>query len=216
MFDHRSIRLVINKSAAKILWTISVLLRPWSAIRAAAPEHIGDWGGTRQPWRRRQNLALSIGDWLNFLETTVRCVLLFILFLFLRSLFISCEALLGQNEEIQPQFSGWDLLLGSIGAFYVISVPYTKVEESFNVQVCLIRCLCFSFQNLNSHYPISVNFLPLLFSSLIHWDWKKHGKKVGCEPELICQKHVSVDTSCPYWFLRILFHNKLIEIEGNL
>ncbi|XP_078177957.1 homolog of asparagine-linked glycosylation 12 isoform X3 [Carex rostrata] len=29
---------------------------------------------------------------------------------------------------------GWDLLLGSIGAFYVIVVPYTKVEESFNVQ----------------------------------------------------------------------------------
>ncbi|XP_078177961.1 homolog of asparagine-linked glycosylation 12 isoform X6 [Carex rostrata] len=39
-----------------------------------------------------------------------------------------------RNYEIQPQFSGWDLLLGSIGAFYVIVVPYTKVEESFNVQ----------------------------------------------------------------------------------
>lgn len=30
---------------------------------------------------------------------------------------------------------GYDLLLGSIAAFYVIMVPYTKVEESFNVQV---------------------------------------------------------------------------------
>ncbi|XP_059448601.1 dol-P-Man:Man(7)GlcNAc(2)-PP-Dol alpha-1,6-mannosyltransferase [Corylus avellana] len=29
---------------------------------------------------------------------------------------------------------GYDLLLGSIAAFYVIMVPYTKVEESFNVQ----------------------------------------------------------------------------------
>ncbi|KAK1283366.1 Dol-P-Man:Man(7)GlcNAc(2)-PP-Dol alpha-1,6-mannosyltransferase [Acorus calamus] len=29
---------------------------------------------------------------------------------------------------------GWDLLLGSIAAFYVLAVPYTKVEESFNVQ----------------------------------------------------------------------------------
>ncbi|CAL9067819.1 unnamed protein product [Musa banksii] len=29
---------------------------------------------------------------------------------------------------------GWDLLIGSIAAFYVIMVPYTKVEESFNVQ----------------------------------------------------------------------------------
>uniref|UniRef100_A0A0D3FYJ9 Mannosyltransferase n=1 Tax=Oryza barthii TaxID=65489 RepID=A0A0D3FYJ9_9ORYZ len=29
---------------------------------------------------------------------------------------------------------GWDLLLGSIAAFYAVMVPYTKVEESFNVQ----------------------------------------------------------------------------------
>ncbi|PKU81916.1 dol-P-Man:Man(7)GlcNAc(2)-PP-Dol alpha-1,6-mannosyltransferase isoform X1 [Dendrobium catenatum] len=29
---------------------------------------------------------------------------------------------------------GWDLLLGAIAAFYLIIVPYTKVEESFNVQ----------------------------------------------------------------------------------
>ncbi|KAH7659253.1 Dolichyl-P-Man:Man(7)GlcNAc(2)-PP-dolichol alpha-1,6-mannosyltransferase protein [Dioscorea alata] len=29
---------------------------------------------------------------------------------------------------------GWDVLLGSIAAFYVFMVPYTKVEESFNVQ----------------------------------------------------------------------------------
>ncbi|CAL5398156.1 unnamed protein product [Camellia sinensis] len=30
---------------------------------------------------------------------------------------------------------GYDLLLGSIAAFYVFMVPYTKVEESFNVQL---------------------------------------------------------------------------------
>ncbi|KAJ3680556.1 hypothetical protein LUZ60_016834 [Juncus effusus] len=29
---------------------------------------------------------------------------------------------------------GWDVLLGSIALFYTILVPYTKVEESFNVQ----------------------------------------------------------------------------------
>lgn len=29
---------------------------------------------------------------------------------------------------------GYDLVLGSIAAFYIITVPYTKVEESFNVQ----------------------------------------------------------------------------------
>lgn len=29
---------------------------------------------------------------------------------------------------------GYDLLLGSIAALYVFAVPYTKVEESFNIQ----------------------------------------------------------------------------------
>nr|CAD1839458.1 unnamed protein product [Ananas comosus var. bracteatus] len=29
-------------------------------------------------------------------------------------------------------FAGWDLMLGSIVAFYLFMVPYTKVEESFN------------------------------------------------------------------------------------
>lgn len=32
------------------------------------------------------------------------------------------------------QFYGYDLLLGSIAAFYVFMAPYTKVEESFNIQ----------------------------------------------------------------------------------
>ncbi|PIN18363.1 Protein involved in dolichol pathway for N-glycosylation (mannosyltransferase family) [Handroanthus impetiginosus] len=32
------------------------------------------------------------------------------------------------------QLYGYDLLLGSIAAFYVFMAPYTKVEESFNVQ----------------------------------------------------------------------------------
>lgn len=36
---------------------------------------------------------------------------------------------------------GWDFLLGSVAAFYVIMVPYTKVEESFNVQVSLLLLL---------------------------------------------------------------------------
>lgn len=31
--------------------------------------------------------------------------------------------------------AGYDLLLGSIAALYVFAVPYTKVEESFNIQV---------------------------------------------------------------------------------
>uniref|UniRef100_A0A3Q7EJN4 Uncharacterized protein n=1 Tax=Solanum lycopersicum TaxID=4081 RepID=A0A3Q7EJN4_SOLLC len=35
---------------------------------------------------------------------------------------------------LKRSFIGYDLLLGSIAAFYVLMVPYTKVEESFNVQ----------------------------------------------------------------------------------
>ncbi|KAJ8900259.1 hypothetical protein K2173_024899 [Erythroxylum novogranatense] len=31
-------------------------------------------------------------------------------------------------------YEGYDLILGAIAAFYVFNVPYTKVEESFNVQ----------------------------------------------------------------------------------
>ncbi|CAA7406757.1 unnamed protein product [Spirodela intermedia] len=37
------------------------------------------------------------------------------------------------SSKFLQQF-GWDLLLGSVAAFYVFMVPYTKVEESFNVQ----------------------------------------------------------------------------------
>jgi hypothetical protein len=35
----------------------------------------------------------------------------------------------------RSSLAGWDLMLGSIAAFYAVMVPYTKVEESFNVQV---------------------------------------------------------------------------------
>nr|KYP41830.1 Dolichyl-P-Man:Man(7)GlcNAc(2)-PP-dolichyl-alpha-1, 6-mannosyltransferase [Cajanus cajan] len=38
------------------------------------------------------------------------------------------------KSESFLQRYGYDFLLGSIAAFYVLTVPYTKVEESFNVQ----------------------------------------------------------------------------------
>ncbi|TKY68884.1 Dol-P-Man:Man(7)GlcNAc(2)-PP-Dol alpha-1,6-mannosyltransferase [Spatholobus suberectus] len=38
------------------------------------------------------------------------------------------------KSETFLQRYGYDFLLGSIAAFYVLAVPYTKVEESFNVQ----------------------------------------------------------------------------------
>ncbi|KAK9095109.1 hypothetical protein Scep_026578 [Stephania cephalantha] len=43
------------------------------------------------------------------------------------------EAMATKSLKFFERF-GWDLLLGSIVAFYVFAVPYTKVEESFNVQ----------------------------------------------------------------------------------
>ncbi|KAG5022382.1 hypothetical protein JHK82_018299 [Glycine max] len=39
------------------------------------------------------------------------------------------------KSETFLQRNGYDFLLGSIAAFYVLTVPYTKVEESFNVQI---------------------------------------------------------------------------------
>ncbi|XAR54202.1 Dolichyl-P-Man:Man(7)GlcNAc(2)-PP-dolichol alpha-1,6-mannosyltransferase [Bertholletia excelsa] len=41
---------------------------------------------------------------------------------------------MGRQSSKFLDLYGYDLLLGSIAAFYVFSVPYTKVEESFNVQ----------------------------------------------------------------------------------
>lgn len=38
------------------------------------------------------------------------------------------------NSSTLLKSYGYDLLLGSIAVFYVIAVPYTKVEESFNIQ----------------------------------------------------------------------------------
>ncbi|GAB2284288.1 dolichyl-P-Man:Man(7)GlcNAc(2)-PP-dolichol alpha-1,6-mannosyltransferase [Dionaea muscipula] len=39
----------------------------------------------------------------------------------------------GQARKFLRQY-GYDMVLGSIAAFYVFTVPYTKVEESFNMQ----------------------------------------------------------------------------------
>lgn len=100
---------------------------------------------------RGANFFQNYGEWDMFS--------FFSSFLFLRSWFMSRFSFIGLKMlEIWPRFSGWDLLLGSIGAFYAIVVPYTKVEESFNVQVWLIHCLRFTSQIVNSHNSMSVNF----------------------------------------------------------
>ncbi|KAJ8565549.1 hypothetical protein K7X08_008125 [Anisodus acutangulus] len=41
---------------------------------------------------------------------------------------------MARKSEKFLELYGYDMLLGSIAAFYVFMVPYTKVEESFNVQ----------------------------------------------------------------------------------
>ena len=53
---------------------------------------------------------------------------------------------------------GYDVLLGSIAAFYVIMIPYTKVEESFNVQVLLSSSSSLEFSiSFNSKYIQFIN-----------------------------------------------------------
>ncbi|KAF4364971.1 hypothetical protein G4B88_021788 [Cannabis sativa] len=47
---------------------------------------------------------------------------------------VSCALVMALSSSKFLKSYGYDLLLGSIAAFYVFTVPYTKVEESFNVQ----------------------------------------------------------------------------------
>ncbi|XP_078437862.1 homolog of asparagine-linked glycosylation 12 isoform X2 [Wolffia australiana] len=51
----------------------------------------------------------------------------------MRKIKVDASTSIASSPKFLQQF-GWDLLLGSIAAFYVFTVPYTKVEESFNVQ----------------------------------------------------------------------------------
>ncbi|CAJ1948966.1 unnamed protein product [Sphenostylis stenocarpa] len=53
------------------------------------------------------------------------------------------------KSETFLQRYGYDLLLGSIAALYVLTVPYTKVEESFNVQA--MHDILYHRTNLDSY-----------------------------------------------------------------
>lgn len=60
---------------------------------------------------------------------------------------------------------GYDLLLRSIAAFYVFMVPYTKVEESFNVQVPFIVLPQSNFHFLQSNRELCF----LLLIEIDYW-----------------------------------------------
>ncbi|KAG5538758.1 hypothetical protein RHGRI_019344 [Rhododendron griersonianum] len=70
-------------------------------------------------------------------------------------------------EELESVI-GYDLLLGSIAAFYVFMVPYTKVEESFNVQASLGGCcLCHQYDHLEFPGVVPRTFIGAILVSIL-------------------------------------------------
>jgi len=75
------------------------------------------------------------------------------------------------KSETFLQRYGYDLLLASIAALYVLTIPYTKVEESFNVQVSL-SLFIFFFLNLFAYFYLFIIylcFLKAMHDILYHW-----------------------------------------------
>lgn len=88
-----------------------------------------------EPWRREENPIRNRRDGFpNLCKNSVN--LSHSLSFSQRFMYSSLDFLIAYGfKSFEDLNAGWDVLLGSIAAFYVFMVPYTKVEESFNVQV---------------------------------------------------------------------------------
>jgi len=96
----------------------------------------------------KKPLTITPTSWVStILASPVHTVLIFAsTYFFLPSLSLSLSLSVTMASSKFLERYGYDLLLGSIAAFYVIMVPYTKVEESFNIQVLLYLVpIVFSF-----------------------------------------------------------------------
>ncbi|XP_008786181.2 dol-P-Man:Man(7)GlcNAc(2)-PP-Dol alpha-1,6-mannosyltransferase isoform X4 [Phoenix dactylifera] len=77
------------------------------------------------------------------------------------------------NEKSSGFFRdyGWDVMLGTIAALYVIMVPYTKVEESFNVQamhdMLYHHCHIKNYDHLDFPGVVPRTFMGALLASIL-------------------------------------------------
>lgn len=91
---------------------------------------------------------------------------------------------------------GYDILLGSIAAFYVIMVPYTKVEESFNIQVLFI---------ISSYAFFFLVCFNRMEAYILGFEFPRKGFKKTKRVEVASCFSLSLCSLSPWYELKLLF-----------